>query len=199
MAPLDQPSTIALEPAKLKRWTVETYNRMSELGILASHERTELIMGQIVVMAAKGTPHITALRLLAQQLDQFLADRPFFASTQDPIALDDLSELEPDLAILRGEILDYNNKHPQPQDVVLITEIADSTLRQDCEVKDKVYARANIPEYWVLDLKNYQLHIFQQPTADGYGSHLILSTAGNVSPLAFPEMAIAISFIFPPR
>ncbi len=145
MAPLDQPSTIALEPAKLKRWTVETYHRMSELGILASHERTELIMGQIVVIAAKGTPHITALRLL------------------------------------------------------LITEIADSTLRQDCEVKDKVYARANIPEYWVLDLKNYQLHIFQQPTTDGYGSHLILSTAGNVSPLAFPEMAIAISSIFPPR
>ncbi len=170
---------------------------MSELGILAAHERTELIMGQIVVMAAKGTPHVTALRLLAQQLDQFLADRPFFASTQDPIALDDLSELEPDLAILRGEILDYN-KHPQPQDVVLIVEIADSTLRQDCEIKDKVYAQAHILEYWVLDLKNYQLHIFQQPT-NGYGSHLILSTAGNVSPLAFPEMAIAISSIFPPR
>lgn len=196
---LDSPSiAIAVEAASLKRWTVEDYHRMSELGILEASERTELIAGQITVMAAKGAPHVTALRLLATQLDPFLRDRPFFAITQDPIHLNHLSEPEPDLAIVRGIALDYTSQHPHPQDIALIVEVADSTLRQDCTIKDKLYAQAGIPDYWVQDLKNQQLHIFREPTAIGYRSRTILSMPNRVSPLAFPELSLDLGSIFPP-
>ena len=198
MATLLSPSKLSSAPQNIKRWTVEDYHRLSELGLLNANERTELIAGQIIIMAAKGTPHVTALRMLALQIDEFLNDRPFFASTQDPIQLDDLSEPEPDLAIVKGDILTYANQHPQPSDICLIVEVADSTLVQDCQVKDKAYAQANINEYWVIDLQNQQLHIFQSPTLQGYSSHLILSQPNQVSPLAFPDLVISLESIFPP-
>ncbi len=193
-----QPIDIAVESYALKRWTVEAYHRMSELGILGPNERTELIAGQITLMAAKGTPHVTALRLLATAIDALLADRPFFASTQDPIQLDDLSEPEPDLAIVKGDILDYADHHPRAQDICLVIEVADSTLKQDCEVKDKLYAQAGIREYWVQDLKNRQLHIFREPTSRGYSSHLTLSAPDQIVPLAFSDLSLSLTAIFPP-
>jgi Uma2 family endonuclease len=186
-----------LEPNFLKRWTVEDYHRMSELGILDSNERTELIAGQIILMAAKGTPHVTALRLLAIALDTILADWPVFVSTQDPIQLDDFSEPEPDLTVVRGTVLDYANHHPCPNQVCLVVEVADSTLKRDCEVKDKVYAQAGIADYWVLDVNNRQLHIFRNPTPTGYSSHLILSEPNQISPLAFPHLILTLTSILP--
>ena len=149
-------------------------------------------------MAAKGVPHVSAVRFLAIQLDDFLRDREFFVITQDPVQLDDLSEPEPDLVIVRGDAFTYVNRHPQPKDIALIVEVADSTLRYDCEVKEKLYAQSNLTEYWVVDLKNRQLHIFQQPTPEGYNSHLILGENNQVSPLAFPKLAIETSSILPP-
>lgn len=171
---------------------------MSELGILAPNERTELINGQIVLMAAKGTPHVLALRLLAKVLDALLNESSVFVSTQDPIQLDDFSEPEPDLAVVRGTELDYADRHPRPEDLCLVVEVADSTLKQDCEIKDKVYAQAKIADYWVVDLKNRQLHVFRDPTSTGYTSHLILTEPHQVSPLAFPALTITLAAIFPP-
>lgn len=197
MASLQPFTDSAIAPATLKRWTVETYHRMSELGILDPQERTELIAGQITVMDAKGTPHVNALRLLTRELDKFLADRPF-ASTQDPIALDDLSEPEPDLAVIKGSILDYTGRHPRTQDVALVIEVADSTLKYDSQVKDKIYAGAGIVEYWVQDLQNQRLHIFREPQPTGYASHQVLSLPKQISPLAFPDLTLTLGSIFPP-
>jgi Uma2 family endonuclease len=91
------------------------------------------------------------------------------------IHLDDWSEPEPDLAIKRGTVLDYGDRHPGPGDIELVVEVADSTFKQDCEIKDKLYAQAGIAEYWVLDLKNRQLQVFRNPTPTGYTSHLTLT------------------------
>ncbi|NER01141.1 MAG: Uma2 family endonuclease [Cyanothece sp. SIO2G6] len=190
--------TIALEPTQIKRWSVDEYHRMSELGILDPNERTELLAGHITIMAAKGTPHVMALRLLARVFDPLLANQNAFVSTQDPIHLDDFSEPEPDLAIVQGDILGYGEQHPRPGQVYLVVEVADSTLRQDCEVKDKLYAQAGIIDYWVVDLPNRQLHIFRDPTPDGYTHHLILKEPNQISPLGFPEMVINLSSILPP-
>lgn len=189
---------LTLEPTALKHWTVQDYHRMSEFGILASDERTELINGQIVLMAAKGTPHVLALRLLAKVLDALLDESPVFVSTQDPIQLNDFSEPEPDLAVVRGTELDYADRHPRPEDLCLVVEVADSTLKQDCEIKDKVYAQAKIADYWVVDLKNRQFHVFRDPTPTGYTSHLILTEPHQVSPLAFPDLSITLASILPP-
>lgn len=181
----------------IKRWSVEEYHRMAESGLLEC-DRTELLAGQIILMIAKGTPHVTALRLLATALDKQLANQPFFVSTQDPIQLDDYSEPEPDLAIVKGDFLDYAAHHPTPNDICLIVEVADSTLKQDCDVKDKLYAQAGIIDYWVLDLPHRQLHIFRNPTSTGYTSHLILTQDQQISPLAFPDIALSLENLLPP-
>jgi Uma2 family endonuclease len=192
------PLTLDLEPTRLKRWTVQDYHRMSELGVLDPGERTELIAGQIVIMTSKGTPHVLALRLLAVELDTLLSHQPIFISTQDPIQLNNYSEPEPDLTIVQGTILDYADHHPRPEDVCLVVEVADSTLKQDCEIKDKLYAQAGIADYWVVDLKNRQLHIFRNPASIGYASHLILTEPNQISPLAFPNVALSLTAILPP-
>jgi Uma2 family endonuclease len=183
----------------LKYWTVQEYHQMSDLGILDPTQRTELIAGQIVIMTSKGTPHVLALRLLATAIENALGDRSaVFVSTQDPIRLDNFSEPEPDLALVKGTILDYAQAHPGAEDIYLVVEVADSTLKQDCEVKDKLYARSSIAEYWVIDIKNRQVHIFRDPTPTGYGSQLILTETHSVSPLAFPEAIFSIASILPP-
>jgi Uma2 family endonuclease len=189
---------LAVEPATVKRLTVQDYHRMGEMGILASDERTELLNGQIAIVASKGTPHVLTLRLLSRALDALLENQPFFVSTQDPIQLDDWSEPEPDLAIVRGTVLDYAECHPRPSDIELVVEVADSTLKQDCEIKDKLYAQAGIADYWVLDLKNRQLHVFRNPTPTGYTNHLILTEPNLIAPLPFPSLTLSLTAILPP-
>jgi Uma2 family endonuclease len=186
-----------LDPAALKRWTVQDYHRMGEMGLLDCNERTELIAGQVLLMVAKGTPHVTSLHLLADALRGQIGGRAL-VRTQDPIRLDNFSEPEPDLAIVRGTVLDYAERHPHPGDIYLVVEVADSTLKQDCEVKDKLYAQAGIIDYWVVDLKHRQLHIFRDPTPWGYSSHLILQEPNEAATLAFTDVSIALSEIFPP-
>jgi Uma2 family endonuclease len=181
----------------LKSWTVQEYQRLGELGILEPSERTELIAGQIILMVAKGTPHVVTLQLLASVLSEQLG-RAALIRTQDPIYLDNSSEPEPDLVIVTGGILDYVDRHPQPADVYLVVEVADYTLKPDCEIKDKLYAQAAIPEYWVVDVRNRQLHVFRDPTSTGYTSHLILSEPQSVSTLAFPAIVLSIASILPP-
>lgn len=197
LAKLRSTQPITLEPERIKRWSVDEYHRISELGLLDSTKRTELLAGHITFMASKGTPHVTSLYLLANLIRDQLGNTAM-VRTQDPIVLDDWSEPEPDLAIVQGSILDYAQQHPQPHQVYLIVEVADSTLKQDCEVKDKLYAQAGITDYWVLDLQHRQLHIFRDPTPEGYTHHLILKEPHQIAPLAFSEMAIALSSILPP-
>ena len=198
--PLDMNKAIESSSSiHFKYWTVQEYHRMSDLGILDPSQRTELIAGQIVLMTAKGTPHVLTLRLLATALENAIIDRSaVFISTQDPIRLDNFSEPEPDLAIVKGSILNYTQAHPGAEDIYLVIEVADSTLKQDCEVKDKLYARSSIAEYWVIDIKNRQVHIFRDPTPTGYSSQLILTESHSVSPLAFPEMILPFASILPP-
>jgi Uma2 family endonuclease len=192
--------TSAPAPPVVKRWTVEDYHRMAEMGLLPPGERTELIAGQVLMMAAKGTPHVLALRRARNVFEALVSQlsEPWFVSTQDPIQLDDFSEPEPDLAIVRGDILDYAERHPLVQDLALVVEVADSTLLYDTETKDKLYARSGVPDYWVLDLKNRQLHIFRQPTASGYASHLILAEPSQASPLAFSDSVVELNSLLPP-
>jgi Uma2 family endonuclease len=186
-----------LSSDSLKYWTVQDYDRMSDLGILNPSERTELIAGQIVLMVAKGTAHVVSLQLLANVLQQQLGDTALIR-TQDPVVLDDFSEPEPDLAIVKGNILDYTDHHPLPHDLYLVVEVANSTLKYDCEVKDKLYAQAGIPEYWVIDLQDRQVHVFREPTPTGYRQQFLLTELQSISALEFPEIAFSIASILPP-
>ena len=135
----NMPTPVLSSEPTVKLWTVEEYHQLSNIGILDADGRTELIAGQILLMTSKGTSHTTALRILASLLDDLSkSEQSICIITQDPIQLNDLSEPEPDLVIVKGQMLDYAQHHPCPEDIHLIVEIADSTLKQDCQIKDKL-------------------------------------------------------------
>jgi Uma2 family endonuclease len=177
--------------AEVRRITVTEYHRMAEAGILRADERVELIAGQIVPMAAKGSPHSAALtrtdRILRSQLGDLALIR-----LQYPVQLDDYSEPEPDIAVVRPDPLDYEVHHPTASDVFLILEIADSTLKYDREVEAPAYARSAIKDYWVLDVAGKKLHIYRRPDLNGYQSETILAAEVEIAPLAFSGCLITV-------
>ncbi|MBW4473698.1 MAG: Uma2 family endonuclease [Stenomitos rutilans HA7619-LM2] len=175
----------------LRRLSVHDYYRMAESGIFQSDERVELLEGQIIQMAAKGTAHRAAVTRIQRLFDQRLGDRVLIC-LQDPVQLNDYSEPEPDIAILVPDPLDYEEHHPTASEVYLLIEVSDATLKFDREVKAPPYARAGIAEYWVLDVNARKLHVYRVPSADGYQSEAILSEALTIAPLAFPECVITV-------
>ncbi|MCA1992952.1 MAG: Uma2 family endonuclease [Coleofasciculus sp. S288] len=185
-------------PLKLRLWTVEEYHRMAEAGILQPDEKVELIAGQIIKkMSPQGSPHAAAIRRTDRVLSNRLGNQVLIQK-QLPIQLNDRSEPEPDVAVVRVDPLDYADHHPTVSDVYLIIEVADTSLKFDCETKAKDYAQSGIADYWVLDVSNRQLHVFREPTENGYQSEAILEEGASISPLQFPGCTIAVSEILPP-
>lgn len=181
-----------------KRFTVDDYHRMSELEILSPTEHTELINGEIVVMAAKGTAHASAV-LLTHQLLTKLLNWQLFVRCEAPICLNDRSEPEPDIAVVQLDPLAYSTRHPTPEDVLLLIEVASSSLQYDLEVKAPLYAAAGIADYWILDVIERELHVFRQPVGNRYQSHSVLAAALSITPIAFADLEIQISHMLPPQ
>jgi Uma2 family endonuclease len=180
----------------LRLWTVEEYHRMAETGILDDSEHVELLEGKIIWMSAKGTAHRSAVGRSDYFLKEALKNGAW-VSVQDPITLSDRSEPEPDIAVVKIDPLDYADHHPVPSKVYLIIEVADSSLKFDCETKSKAYAQAGINDYWVLDVVERQLYVFR-PTLEGYKSKVVLSEQESISPLQFPDLQIGVREILPP-
>lgn len=175
----------------VRRLSVQEYHQMAESGILQPDERVELLEGQMIQMAAKGTAHRAAVTRIQRLFNNRLGDRVLIC-LQDPVQLDDCSEPEPDIAIVIPDPLDYEEHHPTPAEVYLLIEVSDRTLKFDCETKAPTYGRSGIAEYWVLDVNARKLHVYRVPGADGYQSEAILSEELTIAPLAFPECVIAI-------
>jgi Uma2 family endonuclease len=171
--------------------TVAEYHRMAEIGILDEDERVELLAGQIVKMAAKGTAHGAALKRTVELLQNLLWGLVLL-SIQDPVRLNDFSEPEPDIALLVRDPLYYEDRHPTPSEVYLIIEVADTTLRTDLGIKANLYAQSGIADYWVLDVNNRQLHVFREPSQDGYQSRVILADGDSISLLRFPDCSFFV-------
>ncbi|MGK7874309.1 MAG: Uma2 family endonuclease [Xenococcaceae cyanobacterium] len=182
----------------LRLWTVEEYHRMAEVGILQPDEPVELIAGQIIrKMSPQGTPHATTIRILRRLLEKLLGEEVLI-QTQLPIQLNDYSEPEPDVALVMPDELRYFAHHPTPREVFLIIEIADTTLKRDCEIKASDYASSGINDYWVLNLNKRQLHVFREATSEGYQSEVIFGEDEQVSPLQFPDLSIQVQEMLPP-
>ncbi len=184
-------------PFTLRKWTVKEYQKLGEMGFFHPEERVELISGNIIKMSAKGTAHTSALGR-TDRLFQDLFNNLAWVRVQDPIALDDNSEPEPDIAVVIIDPFDYATHHPIPSEVYLIIEVADSSLAYDREVKAKIYARSGIADYWVLNVCDRQLHVFREPAEDGYQSEVVLGENASISPLQFPAFNIAIGEMLPP-
>ncbi|MEO1428258.1 MAG: Uma2 family endonuclease [Cyanobacteria bacterium J06632_19] len=181
----------------LRLWTVEEYHRMAEAGICNEDERVELLEGKIIYKDKIGTLHRSAVGRTDYLLKNLLENRAW-VSIQDPIQLDDYSEPEPDIAVVKIDSLDYADHHPTPNEIYLVIEVADTTFKKDCETKGKAYAAAGIIDYWVLDVINRQLHVFREPHENGYKSEVILKEDESISPLNFADLSINILSILPP-
>jgi Uma2 family endonuclease len=168
MAYSESMSHTAADGPRRHRLTVADYYRMGEAGILAPDARVELIDGEIIDMAPIGSPHVwTVLHL--DRLFQAAAKEAAFVLVQSPIALDDHSAPQPDLALLRPRA-DYRSSLAGPSDVLLIVEVAQSSLRFDRDDKIPLYARHGIPEVWLVDLEAKRLIRYRSPQRGPYVS-----------------------------
>ena len=195
-APAPEAAAAGLAREK-RKFTVAEYYRMAEVGILHHTERVELLDGEIIVMAPMGDRHANGVRRIGQAL-QRMARLAVTVSVQCPLRLDDLSEPEPDIALLRFREDGYIT-HPGPADTLVVMEVSDSTLDFDREVKSKRYAAAGIPEMWVMNLPGDCLDRLDQPGPAGYARHTIFRRGEKISPAALPDLAFAVADLLPPR
>ncbi|MGI0491198.1 Uma2 family endonuclease [Alkalinema pantanalense CENA528] len=172
----------------LTKWSIDDYHRMIDAGILHDR-RVELLAGDIVEMTPEKPIHYNTANLSADYLRELLRDRAY-VRFNGPITLA-TSEPEPDIAIVQRPGTQYNDRHPHPDDIFWLIEVANSSLQTDLTLKAALYAQAAIPEYWVIDLADRQLHLLRQPQGDRYQQQTIL-TAGTVIPLAFPDITVEV-------
>jgi Uma2 family endonuclease len=148
-------------PFAPRRFTVDEYHRMAELGVLTEEDRVELLEGVITPKMVHNPPHDVSISLLENALRSLLPG-DWFMRVQSAVSTPD-SEPEPDIAIVRGTARDYKLGHPGPADIGLVIEVADSSLARDRK-KARLYARAGVPVYWIVNLVDGQLEVFTQPT-----------------------------------
>ena len=187
--------TSAEEILRRHRLNVDEYYRMAEAGILGPDARVELIEGEIIDMAPIASRHAAVVRQLAHILHQNVGDQAI-VSTQNPVRLDRYSEPEPDLALLRPRDDFYAAAHPGPGDVLLIIEVADTSLRYDREIKIPLYARHGIPEVWLVDLENERLLRFLEPGPDGYRTEEDVTAIAPIHPTRLQEIEVDLSTLF---
>ncbi len=164
------------------RITVDEYYRMAEVGLLAPDARVELIEGEIIDMAPIGTDHCSVVDQLTRQFVMSVGNNGI-VRVQGAVRLDWLSEPQPDLALLAARDDFYRHAHPLPADVLLLIEVSDSTLRYDRDRKMPLYARHGIPEVWIFDLQNGELHVYRSPQDGAYLQHHSTKEPG-ITPLA---------------
>jgi Uma2 family endonuclease len=172
-----------------QRFTVEEYHRLAELGILTEDDRVELLEGYLVLKKPHTPPHDGTLHQVFRRLDQILS-AGWDIRIQSAVTLTE-SEPEPDLAVVREDPGDYNTRHPAAADVGLVIEVADSTLAGDRADKGRIYARAGIGCYWIINVVDRQVEVYTSPSgptaAPGYahrqdhpaGDAVVLTLGGN--------------------
>lgn len=183
-------------PRRRRPLSVTDYDRMAEAGILRPGERVELIEGEIIDMSPVGPDHIDIVNALNEALVAATIGRAI-VSVQNPVVLPDHSEPEPDLALLRrrGD-RHYRRAKPLPGDILLLIEVADTTLRYDGEIKVPLYAASGIPETWLIDVKGETLTRFRTPTGDGYEDAEIVADLRALELAELPDARIDLSALF---
>jgi Uma2 family endonuclease len=177
-------------------WTREEYERVVETGAFEGW-KIELVAGVLHDMAPKSAQHTGTLHKLLRELREVSSERPLDVHPQMPLAISADSLPEPDIAVVpedpEGDC--YSAHHPTT--AVLVVEVADLSLQYDREVKAAIYARAAIPEYWIVNLVARLLEVYREPTGDTYGSLTILGLSDQVSPLFAPEVSLPVTQLLP--
>jgi len=186
---------------RTRKWTRVEYERLAQFEILGPEDRVELIGGVVLIKEPQHSTHATAIQLAYRALDRAFG-HGWTVRPQLPVALDEESEPEPDLCVVRGNPRDYRDAHPERP--VLVVEIALSRLSFDREHKGSLYARAGIGEYWIVNLAERCVEVYRDPISDTratfgwrYVNVAEHGTAEHVSPLAVPEAVIAVADLVP--
>ncbi len=162
-----------------KTFTVDEYYKLAEVGILKDTDKVELINGEIITMSPINSPHAATVTGLTILLIEKLR-KSVTVISQNPIRLDNFSEPEPDITIAKYRRNNYFDNHPTPEDVLVVVEVSDSTLEKDRTIKVPLYATANIPEYWIINLVDKQIEIYRQPKKGAYHFKQIISEKNQV-------------------
>jgi len=179
-----------VEPAP-HRFTVEEYYRMAETGILHPDTRVELLEGEILDMMPIDPPHGGTVNKLTHLFTNSAEGR-WVVSVQNPVRLNPRSEPQPDLMLLKPDPEYYAQGHPQPQDVLLLIEVAHTTVSYDRNRKVPAYGRAGIPEVWLINLPERTVEVFREPRLNGYASVRKFGLRDTISMQAFPDIRIDV-------
>jgi Uma2 family endonuclease len=184
---------MTLQPTR-RRFSIDEYYQMAEVGILSPDDRVELIDGEIIEMAPIGRRHAAGVdRLIPLFLGVFGA--LVHLRVQNPVRLGDYSEPEPDVALLRPRADYYASGHPGPADVLLVVEVAETSLMFDRRRKVPLYARSGIPDVWLVDLRRRTLSVYRDPTPDGYRTVRTLRPGDMIATLAFPDRPLSVAAV----
>jgi len=170
-------------------FTVDTYQRLGELGVLRENDRVELIAGQVVEMSPIGDRHASCVRRLIHLFSRSLRAAAIL-DVQNPVVLGEQDAPQPDVVLLKPRP-DAYPRHPRASDILLVIEVADTTLAYDREIKIPLYARAGIPEAWVVDLAADRIEVFEDPIAGQYTRVRSASRGDMLTPLKFPNLTVA--------
>jgi Uma2 family endonuclease len=188
-------SSAAYDIFQRHRLTVAEYYRMGETGILAPDARVELIEGEVIDMPPIGSPHASTVFFISDRLRDAVKGVAF-VWVQNPIRLSQHSEPQPDIALLRPRADFYRSAHPTPADVLLLVEVADTTLAYDTQIKLPLYARHGIPEVWLVDLTNQRFFVHGTPVPAGFQDVQTLTDLSAVTSLLLPGVTIDLSGLF---
>lgn len=187
--------------ATRKKFTIAEYHQLVDLGFFTEDEKIELIRGEIINMAPKRTPHSVCNSLLLGQLFRSLHNRANVRG-QEPITLPSDSEPEPDVVVAKLKADNYLSAHPVAENIILVVEIADSTLKYDREVKIPLYAEAGINDYWIFNLVDKCLEVYTKPFSRqngnfNYQTRNIILADGTIEIPGFSDVVLELATVFP--
>ena len=172
-------------------FTVDEYHRMGEAGIFSEDDRVELLEGEILMMSPIGSRHVASVNRLLMDLTNLLRGRAI-VSVQNPVVLNDFSEPEPDIAILRRRDDFYAEAHPTAAEVLLIIEVADTSVAYDHDIKLPAYARSAVPEVWIVDLPAETVVVNAELVNGSYRTVRTYRRGDSITPRHFPDLSIAV-------
>jgi Uma2 family endonuclease len=181
-------------PVVVRRFTRDEYDRMVAVGLFGEDEHLELIDGRVVEKTTQGSRHATAVQLVQRALSAVFAPG-FLVRVQMPLALDEYSEPEPDVAVVAGEVRDYRDAHPAS--ALLVVEVADRTLAFDRGRKLRLYARAGVPEVWIVNLIESKVEVHREPAGARYWTRTVFALGDVLSPATRPDARIPLADLLP--
>lgn len=180
-------------PPQRWKWTGDDLIRMGETGLLPPEGKFELLDGEIYQLMPPKPLHASIVDWIGELLETVARTRGAHVREEKPIRLSAEFQPEPDLALVRGRPRDYRDRFPGPEDVLLVVEVADTSLQHDRERKVPVYAEAGIPECWIVNLQEQQVEVYREPAGAEYQQAQIYRSGQAVEPLALPETSIAVA------